>query len=103
MMLERRVESIIHATMYHQAVEPPSDSQEVPTVLLNCYSEHGSWASVVPDEVSGGHTATDILLSRGHKRVGFINLPAGSRPRPADCKDTSGRSRTTGYPSTILW
>jgi LacI family transcriptional regulator len=77
MMLERRVEGIIHAAMYHRAVEPPSDSQDVPTVLLNCYSEHGSWASVVPDEVSGGHTATDVLLSRGHKRVGFINLPSG--------------------------
>ena len=42
MMLERRVEGIIHAAMYHRAVEPPADSGEVPTVLLNCYSEDGS-------------------------------------------------------------
>ena len=103
MMLERRVEGIIHAAMYHRAVEPPADSREAPTVLLNCYSEDGSWASVVPDEVSGGRTATDVLLSRGHERVGFINLPPGSRPRPVGCKDTSGRSRPAGYPSTVLW
>lgn len=77
MMLERRVEGIIHAAMYHRVVEPPADSREVPTVLLNCYSEDGSWASVVPDEVSGGRTATDVLLSRGHERVGFINLRPG--------------------------
>jgi LacI family transcriptional regulator len=77
MMLERRVDGIIHAAMYHRAVEPPSDFQEVPTVLLNCYSEHGSWASVVPDEASGGRTATEVLLNRGHDRVGFINLPPG--------------------------
>ena len=77
MMLERRVEGIIYAAMYHRAVEPPSDSGEVPTVLLNCYSEDGSWASVVPDEVSGGRTATDVLLSKGHERVGFINLGLG--------------------------
>ena len=74
MMLERRVEGIIHASMYHRAVEPPADSHEVPTVLLNCYAEDGPWSSVVPDEVSGGRTATDALLDKGHERVGFINL-----------------------------
>jgi len=77
MMLERRVEGIIHAAMYHRAVEPPADSREVPTILLNCYSEDGSWASVVPDEVLGGRTATEVLLRKGHRRVGFINLGLG--------------------------
>jgi LacI family transcriptional regulator len=77
MMLERRVEGIIFAAMYHRAVEPPTDSREVPTVLLNCFAEDGSWASVVPDEVSGGRTATEVLLGKGHERVGFINLPPG--------------------------
>ena len=77
MMLERRVEGIIYAAMYHRAVEPPTDCREVPTVLLNCYSEDGSWASVVPDEVSGGRTATAVLLRKGHRRVGFINLGPG--------------------------
>jgi LacI family transcriptional regulator len=74
MMLERRVEGIIHAAMYHRAVRPPADSREVPAVLLNCFSEAGSWASVVPDEASGGRTATEVLLDKGHERVGFINL-----------------------------
>ena len=76
-MLERRVEGIIYAAMYHRAVEPPTDCREVPTVLLNCYSEDESWASVVPDEVSGGRTATEALLRKGHRRVGFINLGPG--------------------------
>ena len=75
MMLERRVEGIIYAAMYHKAVEPPANSREVPVILLDCYSEDGSWASVVPDEVSGGRTATEVLLGKGHERVGFINLP----------------------------
>lgn len=77
MMLERRVEGIIYAAMYHRAVEPPINSREVPAVLLDCYSEDGSWASVVPDEVSGGRTATEVLLARGHERVGLINLRPG--------------------------
>ncbi len=77
MMLERRVEGIIYAAMYHRGVEPPPDSREVPVVLLNCYSEDGTWASVVPNEVSGGRTATEVLLRKGHRRVGFINLGPG--------------------------
>jgi LacI family transcriptional regulator len=32
---------------------------------------------VVPDEVSGGRTATEVLLAKGHKRVGLINLRRG--------------------------
>jgi LacI family transcriptional regulator len=63
--------------MYHQAVEPPASCREVPVVLLDCYSEDGSWASVVPDEVAGGRTATEVLLARGHERVGLINLAPG--------------------------
>jgi LacI family transcriptional regulator len=77
MMLERRVEGIIYAAMYHRAVEPPTDVREAPTVLLNCFAEDGTWTSVVPDEVSGGRTATEVLLGKGHERVGFINLPPG--------------------------
>ena len=77
MMLERRVEGIIYAAMYHQAVEPPTHSHEVPMILLDCFSEDRAFASVVPDEVSGGHTATEILLAKGHERVGFINLTPG--------------------------
>jgi LacI family transcriptional regulator len=93
MMLERRVEGIIFAAMYHRAVEPPADSREVPTVLLNCFSEDGSWASVVPDEVSGGRTATEVLLDKGHERVGFINLPRGV---PATVGRLEGYERALG-------
>lgn len=73
MMLERRVEDIIHLAMYHRTVNPPVDARDVPTVLLNCYSEDGSWASVVP----GGRTATEVLLRKGHRKVGFIDLSPG--------------------------
>jgi len=38
----------------------------------------------VPDEVQGGRTATEVLLQKGHRRIGFIN---NVDPIPA----TSGR------------
>jgi len=73
MLLERQVEGIIYATMYHQPVTPPAALAQVPTVLLDCYVEDRSLPSVVPDEVLGGRTATEALLQKGHRRIGFIN------------------------------
>ena len=73
MMLERRVEGIIYATMYHHAVTPPPELAHVPTVLLDCFVDDRSLPSVVPDEVQGGRTAAELLLARGHRRIGFIN------------------------------
>jgi LacI family transcriptional regulator len=81
-MLERQVEGIIYATMYHRPVTLPDALGLVPAVLLDCYVESRSLPSVVPDEVQGGRMATEALLRRGHRRIGFINnvdrIPATS-------------------------
>ena len=72
-LLERRVDGILYATMYHRAVLPPPQINEALTVLLDCYMEDRSLPSVVPDEVRGGYEATLALLQKGHKRIGLIN------------------------------
>lgn len=71
-LLEQQVEGIIYATMYHRVAQPPATLHEVPSVLLDCYVEDRSLPSVVPDEVQGGRTATEFLLQKGHRRIGFI-------------------------------
>jgi LacI family transcriptional regulator, galactose operon repressor len=73
MMLERQVEGVIYATMYHHAVVPPLALRQVPTVLLDCYIADRSLPSIVPDEMQGGRTATEVLLRKGHRRIGYIN------------------------------
>jgi LacI family transcriptional regulator len=77
MMLERRVEGLIFAAMFHQPVPPPLSPGEVPTVLVDCYAEDRSLPSVVPDEVGGGRIATEVLIRAGHRRIGFVNLGPG--------------------------
>ena len=79
-LLQRQVEGIIYATMYHREVHPPESMRQVPTVLLDCFVTDASLPSIVPDEVSGGSRATSLLLERGHRRIGFIN---DSNPVPA--------------------
>jgi LacI family transcriptional regulator len=73
MMLERQVEALIYATMYHRPVTLSAALRQVPTVLLDCYVEDRSLPSVVPDEMQGGRMATEALLQKGHRRIGFIN------------------------------
>jgi LacI family transcriptional regulator len=87
MMLERQVEGLIYATMYHRPVTLPPALRQVPTVLLDCYVEDRSLPSVVPDEVQGGRTATQALLQKGHRRIGFIN---NVDPIPASCGRLEG-------------
>jgi LacI family transcriptional regulator len=81
-LLERRVEGIIYATMFHRAVELPPQMSQVPVVLANCFAADRAYSSVVPDERAGGYAATSVLLRKGHRRIGFINLgaPPGSQP-----------------------
>lgn len=72
--MERQVEGIIFATMYHREVELPHDLKGVPTVLANCFDKGRVLPSVVPNEFNGGYTATKRLIDAGHRRIGFINL-----------------------------
>jgi LacI family transcriptional regulator, galactose operon repressor len=75
-LLERRVEGIIYAAMYHREVELLPQMSRVPVVLTNCFDANRQYPSVVPDEVGGGYAATRLLLSKGHRRIAFINLGA---------------------------
>ena len=73
-LIERRVEGIIYATMFHREVELLPQMSRLPTVLANCYAKDRNLPSVVPDEFSGGYNAACALLEQGHKRIAFINL-----------------------------
>lgn len=63
---------LIYGTIHTQRVAPPPALRGLPTVLLNCYAADRSLPSIVPGEVSGGHTAAWRLIRAGHRRIGFI-------------------------------
>jgi LacI family transcriptional regulator len=86
--LERQVEGIIFATMYHRAVEVPEAASQVPLVLVDCFASNRPYTSVVPDEIGGGYAATRCLLDKGHRRIAMIN---------ADLKYPAALGRLNGY------
>ena len=72
-LMDRRVDGIIYATMYHREVHPPIIIRQIPSVLLDCFISDRSLPSVVPDEINGGYQAASHLIEKGHRRIGFIN------------------------------
>lgn len=72
-LLERRVDGILYATMYHRHVQVPINLGSVPAVLVDSVSTGGGITAVVPDEEGGARAAVGILLAAGHTRLGFIN------------------------------
>ena len=72
-LLERRVDGILYATMYHRQVQVPVNLGSVPAVLVDSVSTGGSITAVVPDEEGGARAAVGILLAAGHTRIGFLN------------------------------
>ena len=86
-MLERRVDALIFATMRHRVIDPPEQLWEVPSVLLHARDSDASLPSVVPDEVGAAMTAVQTLLKHGHQRIGFINT---MEPVPAATERLEG-------------
>ena len=84
-MLEHRVNGIIYSSWNHHQVDPPAILTEAPHVLVNCYAADPSIPSIVPDETTGGREATEALIGRGHRRIGFINsVPHSEETRAFD-------------------
>ncbi|MFF1252206.1 LacI family DNA-binding transcriptional regulator [Pseudarthrobacter sp. NPDC058329] len=91
-LLERQVDGILYATMYHRIVEAPANLGKVPAVLVDAVSGGEGFPSVVPDEFGGARTAVETLLAAGHTRIGFIN-------NTADAPST--RERLRGFRGTL--
>lgn len=88
MMLEHQVKGILYSTWFHRQAIIPVRLRETDFVLVNCFSPDFDSRSVVPDEVQGGRSAMELILSKGHRRIAFINATT-----PAPAKD----GRLLGY------
>jgi LacI family transcriptional regulator len=72
-LLERRVDGILYATMYHRTVDLPDNLATVPSVLVDSVATGGNITAVIPDEDGGARAAVGVLLEAGHTRIGFLN------------------------------
>ena len=80
MMLQRQVDGVLYAAMYHRVVRLPASLRSTPTVLLDARCDDPAVPFVVPDEVQGGYTAVRELTEHGHRRIG---MTTGTEDIPA--------------------
>lgn len=91
-MLQRQVDGLVYATMYHELIEPPSALRDVPAVLLDCRSNDVTLSSVAPDEEGGAYSATLHLLDAGHRHIGYLQ---------SDADIPAAAERLRGYQSAL--
>jgi LacI family transcriptional regulator len=72
-LIDRQADGIIYATVYHQQIVVPQVLRSVPAVLIGAVDQQGLVPAVLPDERSGVISAVDLLVAKGHTRIGFID------------------------------
>ena len=92
MMLEHQVRGILYSSWYHREISVPEALHQTDTILVDCFAHGSGLPAVVPDEEQGGRTATEELLSHGHRRIAFLNTIT---PSPAQT------GRLAGYRSAL--
>lgn len=73
-LLRAGAQGIVYMSIFTRRVslEAAFADLPVPLALLNCYTDDGRFASVIPDEVAGGRMATATLAGLGHRRIATI-------------------------------
>lgn len=72
-LLDRQVDGILYATMYHRRFTVPANLAGLPAVLVDSEDAGQSIPSVIPDEEGGAQAAVQTLIDAGHTRIGMIN------------------------------
>lgn len=72
-LIDRQVDAVLYATMYHRRVSLPPNLRGLPAVLIDSTDRAGIVPAVVPDEVGGAIAAVTHLVEAGHTRIGFLN------------------------------
>lgn len=73
--IQHRIEGVLYVAEHHQKVALPDMRLDFPLVLVNCFDEAGTPA-VVPDDEAGQYELTRRIIAGGHRRIGYITLPA---------------------------
>jgi LacI family transcriptional regulator len=72
-LLDRQVDGILYATMYHRKLAVPKNLAGLPAVLVDSEDISHGISSVIPDEEGGARAAVQTLIDAGHTRIGMLN------------------------------
>lgn len=70
-LLERRVDRVIYASMYHHEVHLPAGLSD-DVIVLNGFADRPGVLALIPDEAQGARDAVEHLIGLGHHRIGHV-------------------------------
>jgi len=71
-LLERQIDGVVFATMYHQVIDVPAELAATPLVVLDARPRAEGVPYVVPDELGGAEAVVTELVRAGHRRIGHV-------------------------------
>lgn len=71
-LLNRQADALIYAAMSLREHAARPAMLNVPSVLANCFDPVNIIPAIIPDEVSGGRAAAQLLLDAGHTDIAFL-------------------------------
>jgi LacI family transcriptional regulator len=71
-LVDRPVDAILFAVMGTRRVVLPDVLKGVPSLLINGYTAGNLLPAVLPDDVTGGYRATEMLITAGHRRIAYL-------------------------------
>jgi len=100
-MLDRQVDGIVLASMFTRTRPLPSGLDQVPAILLNALPEQRTTSipAVIPDELTAGRAAAQLLLDAGHRSVHLVGAGPGEHDVPPGT--VAGVERLAGIRETL--
>lgn len=77
-MLSKQIDGILYVGCHSHVVAPLPEQKETRFVCAYCYSEDPDIPAVIYDDRKAAHDATELLLAKGHERIGVVAGPTDS-------------------------
>lgn len=92
-LLDRQVDGFLVVAPELVEYRPLDPMAGTPTVLVNCIDPDRTVTSIAPDELGAASQAAEILIRRGHRRIGLLTDGAGT---------LQTRDRVAGVQAAVL-
>ncbi|MBO4863201.1 MAG: LacI family DNA-binding transcriptional regulator [Eubacterium sp.] len=71
-ILSAQIDGVIYVAGHARVIKTFNDNFELPVVMCYAFSESSDIPSVVIDDEKGSYDMVSYLISKGHKRIGFV-------------------------------
>jgi LacI family transcriptional regulator, galactose operon repressor len=99
-LVDRPVDAILFTVTGTRRLVVPDVLKGVPALVVNGFAGGDVIPAVLPDEVTGGRCATELLIAAGHRRIAYLTGSADAWPTRARLRGFAAALEHAGLSST---